>query len=136
MAKKTITVDDVDGKPADVTVKFSLEGNSYTLDLTHANEAKLRRALEPWIAAATGERTIAEKHLPKTTAQVDQSQLAQIKVWAANKGRQSLREIAQEAGLDVTVSDRGKIANDTLTALWNAAHPVKGEADEKLFSAV
>jgi hypothetical protein len=37
---------------ADETLSFALDGTGYELDLAAGNAAKLRRLLEPWIAAA------------------------------------------------------------------------------------
>ena len=55
MARQVITtlIDDLDGKKADRTVEFSLDGTSYTIDLSEANAGKLRKALDPFINAGT-----------------------------------------------------------------------------------
>ena len=55
MARQVITtlIDDLDGKKADRTVEFSLDGVSYTIDLSEANAGKLRKALDPYINAGT-----------------------------------------------------------------------------------
>jgi Lsr2 len=55
MARQVITtlIDDLDGKKADRTVEFALDGTSYTIDLSEANAGKLRKALDPFIAAGT-----------------------------------------------------------------------------------
>jgi hypothetical protein len=55
MARQVITtlIDDLDGKKADRTVEFSLDGTAYTIDLSDANAGKLRKALDPYIAAGT-----------------------------------------------------------------------------------
>ena len=54
MAKQVITVltDDLDGSDADRTVEFGLDGVTYTIDLSDKNAGKLRKALEPYVAAA------------------------------------------------------------------------------------
>jgi hypothetical protein len=51
MAKTVIVklTDDLDGGDADETVHFALDGKSYEVDLSEANAADLRRALEPYI---------------------------------------------------------------------------------------
>lgn len=51
MAKTVIVKlsDDLDGGDADETVRFSLDGRSYEIDLSVANAAKLRDALKPYI---------------------------------------------------------------------------------------
>ncbi|HUZ10806.1 MAG TPA: Lsr2 family protein [Acidimicrobiales bacterium] len=52
MAKTVIVklTDDLDGTDAEETVRFSLDGLSYEIDLNTANAAKLRDALGPFIA--------------------------------------------------------------------------------------
>ena len=53
MARKTIVelTDDLDGKKAAETVSFALDGRPMEIDLSSANAAKLRKALEPYIEA-------------------------------------------------------------------------------------
>ena len=61
MAKTVIVklTDDIDGGDADETVRFSLDGKTYEIDLNAANAAKLRSALQPYIeyGRATGGAT-------------------------------------------------------------------------------
>lgn len=54
MAKQTqwTLVDDLDGSPASTTVEFGLDGQSYAIDLSTENAAKLRAALAEFVAAA------------------------------------------------------------------------------------
>jgi len=54
MAKQVITLltDDLDGDEADRTVEFGLDGVNYTIDLSEKNVGKLRKALDPYMAAA------------------------------------------------------------------------------------
>ncbi|MBC9819704.1 histone-like nucleoid-structuring protein Lsr2 [Terrabacter sp. MAHUQ-38] len=54
MARQTVIhlVDDVDGEPADETVRLELDRRGYEIDLSRENAARLRAQLEPWIAAA------------------------------------------------------------------------------------
>ena len=51
MAKTLIVKlsDDIDGGDADETVRFGLDGKAYEIDLSAANAAKLRGALQPFI---------------------------------------------------------------------------------------
>jgi hypothetical protein len=51
MAQK-VTVeleDDLDGGPADETVRFGVDGSDYEIDLSAKNAAALRRKLAPFI---------------------------------------------------------------------------------------
>jgi hypothetical protein len=58
MAQRTIVemIDDLDQKPIKQgegeTVSFGLEKVEYTIDLSKTNAAKLRKAMEPYVAAA------------------------------------------------------------------------------------
>jgi hypothetical protein len=55
MAKQIITVltDDLDGGDADRTLEFGFDGVNYTIDLSDKNAGKLRKALDPYLTAAT-----------------------------------------------------------------------------------
>ncbi len=54
MAKTVIVklTDDLDGGDADETVDFALDGKAYEIDVSAANAAKLRGALQPFIERA------------------------------------------------------------------------------------
>ena len=84
--------DDLDGGPADETVRFGVGSTSYEIDLSAKNAAAFRKQLAPFIkharSAARGQRRAR-----RTAASRERS--ADIRVWA------------KEAG--VTVSDRGRI---------------------------
>ena len=51
MAQKIVTelTDDTDGKPADETVTFALDGREYEIDLTAKNAAALRKAFDVYV---------------------------------------------------------------------------------------
>lgn len=51
MAQSTITylTDDIDGSDAEETIRFTLDGKTYEIDLNKKNAAALRRALKPYI---------------------------------------------------------------------------------------
>lgn len=117
MARQVITtlIDDLDGKPADRTVEFSLDGTSYTIDLSDANAGKLRKALDPFINAGTrvgrgGSGRSAARSAGATTgrgAGGDRDQNKAIREWAAQNGYQ--------------VSERGRIPQN-VTDAYRAAH--------------
>jgi hypothetical protein len=54
MAQKVqiLLEDDLDGKPADETVSFALDGTTYEIDLTKANAKKLRDAVAQYVGSA------------------------------------------------------------------------------------
>ena len=76
MARKTVLIDDLDGSEEDVrTVKFSYDGESYTIDLGPKNREKLRAALDPFTAKA---------HPNERRATEERSRI--IREWAKQSG--------------------------------------------------
>jgi hypothetical protein len=107
MARQVITtlIDDLDGKKADRTVEFSLDGTSYTIDLSEANAGKLRKALDPYINAGTrlgrsAGRIPARRAAPNRTAS-SRDENRQIREWAAANGHQ----ISERGRIPQSVSD-------------------------------
>ncbi len=116
MARQVITLltDDLDGSEADRTVEFSLDGVNYTIDLSDKNAGKLRKVLEPYIAAGTRVgRAGVERRSPGrgrgdgsvTRSSRDQNQA--IREWAAKNGHE--------------LSARGRIPASIVEA-FNQAH--------------
>jgi len=93
MAKTVIVKlsDDLDGGDADETVRFSLDGRSYEIDLSVANAAKLRDALKPYIdkgrASDGGNRSrstrAASSHAEKTLySGLSDDEKTRFRAWA------------------------------------------------------
>jgi hypothetical protein len=113
MARQVITtlIDDLDGKKADRTVEFSLDGVNYTIDLSEANAGKLRKALDPYINAGTrlgraagripGRRTVPSR----TAGSRDENRL--IREWAVANGHQ----ISERGRIPQSVTDAYRTAN-------------------------
>ncbi len=110
MARKTVVTltDDIDGKPADVTVTFGLDGVGYEIDLRETNANKLRKALEPYLSAArkagfpsTGARRGGRGGRGSASAS-DRERSSQIRAWAKKH--------------DLPVSERGRIAANIVEA--------------------
>lgn len=112
MARKVIQqlVDDLDGSPiADgegETVHFALDGRSYEIDLTTSHAAQLRSAFDVYKRAA---RQIggASRARSATGSGRSSAELAAIRSWARSQG--------------ITVSERGRVAADVVTAYENRA---------------
>jgi len=108
MAQKLTLVDDIDGTPIDDgggTVRFSLEGANYEIDLSSKNAKELREALSAYISAARRTRgTTATTSSPRKS---DPKRLSAIREWAAENGHE--------------VSSRGRISTQILEA-YDAAH--------------
>ena len=112
MARQVITtlIDDLDGKKADRTVEFSLDGSNYTIDLSDANAGKLRKALDPFISAGTrvgrgGARSRVPVAGGRTAGSRDENKA--IREWAVSNGHQ--------------ISERGRIPQSVSDA-YRAAH--------------
>ena len=96
MAQK-ITValeDDIDGGPADETVRFGLGGAEYEIDLSTKNATAFRQQLAPFIEHARRTGRGQRRRPGRTVSSRERS--ADIRAWAKDQG--------------ITVSDRGRIA--------------------------
>ncbi|SDX46330.1 Lsr2 protein [Modestobacter sp. DSM 44400] len=105
MAKTTtvVLVDDLNGDPADTTIRFGLDSREYELDLTDKNAQELRGLFDRYISAArkvsgARRRSTAGPAKPAFTA-VDP---AAARAWAKGKG--------------IDVSSRGRVKADVLAA--------------------
>lgn len=114
MARKIMhqLVDDIDGTVLEVgdgeTVRFSLDGVAYEIDLTDDNADRLRDALAPFITA--GRRISAgsvERAPARTQQRSGQRDYAPVRAWAAENGYE--------------ISERGRIPASILEA-YEAAH--------------
>ena len=95
MAQK-ITValeDDLDGGPADETVRFGIAGAEYEIDLSKQNATAFRRQLAPFIDHARKAGRGQRRRPVRTASSRERS--GDIRAWA------------KEAG--IAVSDRGRI---------------------------
>jgi hypothetical protein len=94
MARRTIVAleDDLDGGPADETVRFGVGGAEYEIDLSEKNAAKLRKQLAPFVEHAR--RAGTQPRRPVRTA-------------ASRRRSRDIREWARERGIQL--SERGRI---------------------------
>ncbi len=113
MAKQVLVVltDDLDGGKADRTVEFAVDGVGYTIDLSETNAGKLRKALDPFIAAGSrvgrGHADGRSRRGPgRVSARADREQNRAIREWAARNGHE--------------VSDRGRIPTSVIEAFHNS----------------
>jgi Lsr2 len=108
---KKVTVsllDDLDGKAADETVQFALDGVSYEIDLSEKNAKKLRSGLQPWVTA--GRRTGGSRRrrgVPPSSASIGRTDSAAIREWASTSGH----EIAKRGRIPVEVIDAYRAAH-------------------------
>lgn len=113
---KIILEDDLDGGPADETVRFGLDGGQYEIDLSSANAARLRDAVRPFAAKA---RRVQGNRAPGRPAGSRTTNTSAVK---RNPDTAAIRTWAKENGYDV--SDRGRIHQDIQDAYYAA---MKGE---------
>ena len=80
---KKVTVsllDDLDGKAADETVQFALDGVSYEIDLSEKNAQKLRSELQPWVAAGRRTEVLRRRRgVRPANASIDRTESAAIR---------------------------------------------------------
>jgi hypothetical protein len=104
MAKQIIhrLIDDLDGKDADETIRFSLDGVGYEIDLSAKNAGKMRDAFAPYISAGQkiGRTGVGGLANPKPTRGADREQNKAIREWAARNGKD--------------ISDRGRIPQEVV----------------------
>ena len=118
MAQKVriILEDDLDGGPADETVRFGLDGALYEIDLSSANAARLRDAIRPFVAKARrsqgGTNRRGAGRAANGTAPKRNPEIAAIREWAQKNGH--------------PVSSRGRIHQHIQDAYY-AALKAEGE---------
>ena len=99
MAQKiqTLLIDDLDGKEAESTVRFGLDGAEYEIDLSAKNAEAMRKALEPYVSAARRAAGSAARRPGRNGRR------------AATAGPDStaVREWAKAQGIEV--KDRGRV---------------------------
>jgi hypothetical protein len=110
MAKKTtvLLVDDLNGEPADTTLRFGLDAREYEVDLTEENARELRELFGRYIRAArrvSGRQRSTAAPAKPAFAGVDP---AAVRAWAKGNG--------------VEVSPRGRIKADVIEAFRAAGH--------------
>jgi nucleoid-associated protein Lsr2 len=107
MAQKVTValIDDLDGGPADETIRFGLEGAEYEIDLSGKNARAFRKQLAPFVEHARKAGRGLARHAGRTAATRQRS--GDIRAWAKDQG--------------IAVSDRGRIPASVLERYLAAA---------------
>jgi len=107
MAQKVTVAleDDLDGGPADRTVRFAVDGTDYEIDLKTSNADAFRRQLAPYIEHARRAGRSQPRRPGRTAA--NRQHTGDIRAWAKSHG--------------IVVSARGRIPA-SVTAQYHAAH--------------
>jgi len=85
--------DDLDGGPADETLRFGLGGSDYEIDLSKKNASKFRRQTAPYIEHARKAGRGQRRRPARTASSRERS--GDIRAWAKDHG--------------IAVSERGRI---------------------------
>jgi hypothetical protein len=99
MAQKTFVTleDDLDGGPADETVRFGLDGSEYEIDLNQKNAVRFRKQIAPFVSHARAVRRAVRRPV-RTVASRRRSHA--IRLWAADRG--------------IELSERGRIPSSVV----------------------
>ncbi|MCZ2401962.1 Lsr2 family protein [Paenarthrobacter sp. Z7-10] len=103
---KIILEDDLDGGPAEETIRFALDGVNYEIDLSEGNSTALRNAFGPYVAKARRVTGRAAKNRPAAAAASRSQEVGQIRSWARENGYQ--------------VRERGRIQAEIQEAYYRA----------------
>ncbi|MGQ0624292.1 MAG: histone-like nucleoid-structuring protein Lsr2 [Sporichthyaceae bacterium] len=107
MASKILTIleDDLDGGTAEETVRFSLDGVSYEIDLSAKNAARLRTALAPFVGNG---RRVGGRAARGTggAKSANGNRTPEIRAWARKQ--------------NIEVNDRGRIPADIVARFHKA----------------
>ena len=100
MAQKvqTLLIDDLDGKEAEGTVRFGLDGAEYEIDLSAKNAGAMRKALEPYVSAARRASGSVARRPGRSGRRA---------ATAAGPDSTAVREWAKAQGIEV--KDRGRV---------------------------
>jgi hypothetical protein len=85
--------DDLDGGPADETLRFGLGGSEYEIDLNKKNAIRFRRQIAPYIEHARKAGRGQRRRPARTSSSRERS--GDIRAWAKEQG--------------IAVSERGRI---------------------------
>lgn len=81
MAQRVILEDDLDGTTPAETLRFSIDGADYEIDLSSDNAQRLREAMDPWVKNA---RRDGRKR--NARVRVEQGTPTDIRNWARANG--------------------------------------------------
>jgi len=90
MAKQTVVteilVDDLDGSPAERTIRFSWDGVAYELELSKKNALALEKTMRPYVAAARRAKGTRSRRGSGTTTRGSKRDWTPVREWAAKNG--------------------------------------------------
>lgn len=123
MARKEVVtfVDDLDGGEAEGTVQFGLDTSVYEIDLSEANQAKLRETLAPYLEVARKKAQTLSKAKAVASSRSTQSreELKRVREWAKENG--------------YSINERGRVPTKILDAYYSG-RPAQADNTKQLFT--
>ena len=114
MAQKVMLIDDLDGSEGAETIKYSVDGKDYEIDLSEKNAERFRNALKEFVDASREVEQApvltfapARSGRRQSSGSSGRDDIAQIRAWAEAQG--------------IDVSARGRIKKEIIEA-YDAAH--------------
>jgi hypothetical protein len=100
MARRTVVSleDDLDGGPADETLRFGIDGSEYEIDLNEKNAARFHKLLAPFVERGRRAGRAPRRAVRRTAASRRRSR--DIRTWAKRQG--------------IDLSDRGRIPSNVV----------------------
>ena len=97
---QTLFIDDIDGGPAEGTVRFGLDGTDYEIDLSTAHSEELRKVLAGYVTHArkAGGRTARRGSRGRRPA--DSLDTRKVREWARAKG--------------IDIKERGRVSAEVI----------------------
>jgi hypothetical protein len=81
-----VFTDDLDGGPADETVRFGIDGTQYEIDLSKAHAGQLRSALQPFVDSARRATAGSGSRRPGRPAARRGPNPSDVRAWARSEG--------------------------------------------------
>ncbi len=100
---QTYLVDDLDGSAAETTIRFSLDGADYEIDLNDAHRSRLEQTLAQYVTAGRKVAGTARRRRGRSSAEPSSSE---VREWARSQG--------------IDIKDRGRLPSG-ITAQFKAA---------------
>ena len=82
---QTLFIDDIDGGPAEGTVRFGLDGADYEIDLSAAHSEELHKVLAGYLAHARKAAGSARRG-PRGRRRADVPDTRKVREWAKGQG--------------------------------------------------
>lgn len=104
---ETTLIDDLDGTTAEETVRFSLDGTEYEIDLNEEHAAELRSSVRHFTDSARKAPATRRRTNTPTAAALGRERTRQIRAWAQAEG--------------IPVNNRGRV-NASIVDAYEKAH--------------